>query len=111
MHVSLPVSSNSAVTRSAIDIDAELFKLYLLANQAPAVTELGQHIPAPIFIAAIHAQIAVLKGRLTTGQAGERYEDEHPFVLNQALNAAEWLHDDGDSPSAELEQACEVTVM
>jgi hypothetical protein len=96
-------TNNARLTRSACDIDGELFNLYSLANRAPAVTELGQPISAAIFTAAIHAQIAVLKGRLNTIQASERYEDEHLFILNAALNAAEWLHDDGSSPSAEWE--------
>jgi hypothetical protein len=85
----------SSVTRSTADIDAELFKLYQLANRAPAVNERGEPIAA-----AIRAQIAVLKGRLTTSEAGERFEDDHEYVLHEALNAAEWLHDDEESPSA-----------
>ncbi|HEY1499741.1 MAG TPA: hypothetical protein VGF88_09205 [Acidobacteriaceae bacterium] len=48
MHVSLlPISSVSELTRSTVDIDAELFSLHALANQTPVVTELGQPITPP----------------------------------------------------------------
>jgi hypothetical protein len=94
---SASTSNNSAIlTRSTADIDAELFKLYALANHVPPTTAYGEPL-----IEAIHAQISVLKRRLTTSEAGERYEDDHEYVIHEALNAAEWLHDHGDSPSAE----------
>src|ERR1700684_1965138 len=86
----------SSVTRSTSDIDAELFKLYALANRVREATERGEPLAA-----SIRAQIAVLKGQLTTSEAGERYEDDDEYVQHAALNAAEWLRDDDDSPSAE----------
>jgi hypothetical protein len=38
---------------------------------------------------------------MTTSHVVERYEDK-PTVLNAALNAADWLHHDGQALSAEL---------
>jgi hypothetical protein len=90
------------LTRSTDDIDAELFRLYGLANRAPAVTEYREPLTA-----ALRAQIVVLRRRMADSDAVERYEDDHQYVINAALNAAEWLYGDGAAPSAQWQGVIE----
>ncbi len=79
------------LTRTSEEIDAELFRLHRL--------KLG-HCSRTRSFAAICAQIHVLRRRLTCEEASDHFEDEHIEVISEALNAADWLRDDGESMSA-----------
>ncbi len=85
------------LTRTDREIDAELFRLYSLLRRAPLHDVYGEPVAD-----AIRAQIVVLRLRLTSEEAAERYEADDEFVQSEALNAADWLSDDGESPSAGL---------
>lgn len=81
-------ASALAVSRTRHEIDAELFRLYQLIRAVPMLTAFGDNNHD-----AIRAQIAVLRGLMTTDEAVERYEDGHDYLLAAALDAVEWLRD------------------
>jgi uncharacterized protein YukE len=82
--------TDATLTRPTHEIDAELFRLYARVNQTvDALT-----------IATLRAQIAVLRERLSAGEAGERYEDAHLDIQSAASDAADWLRDEGTALSA-----------
>lgn len=82
----------NGLTRTDHEIEAELFRLYSLELRAPSRTEYGEPVSD-----AIRAQIAVLRGRLTSIQTFRRFEDED--TISDALNVCDWLYGDGDLPS------------
>lgn len=80
--------------RSKSEIAEELRLLRGLSNKIPTETAFGDDNRE-----AIRTEIHVISSEMTMAQLIERYEDGDTYTLSAALNALEWLRDDGPAPS------------
>ena len=82
------------IRRSKQEIAEELRMLCALFDRIPPTTVFSQDN-----LEAMRAEMCVLSEGLTRGQVIDRYEDVDDYTMSAALNALEWLRDDGTAPS------------
>jgi hypothetical protein len=73
---------------------AELERLRSLSDLVPSETKFGDSNRL-----AIEAAIDTLIKRSTVERVADEYEDDGDYVLSAALDAVEWLRDNGPAPS------------
>jgi hypothetical protein len=74
--------------------DAEVSRLKSLIDRIPAETAWGDST-----VDAMDAQIEVISGCLKFKEITKQHKEDTDYVLSSALDALEWLRDDGEAPS------------